>query len=289
MEKKVDKMDACILIDKPQNMTSFDVCHKLRHIAKEKRVGHTGTLDPNATGLMIILLGKYTKYLPYCNHDHKEYIASCKLGIKTDTQDIWGNVIENRTIKTYDQQHWQKILTQFLGKQMQIPPMVSAIKHNGKRLYQLAREGKEVERKPREIEVYELELLAYKDDEFTIRAVVSSGTYIRTLCEDIALASGNLGTLTALRRTKIQNICVDKACTIEQADMHFYDTNIKMIINDDYQQIKVSDEMVADIMNGKRIRLNASTNIVILLHDDKILAAYEKEKENIYKCKRGLF
>ncbi len=282
-------MDACILIDKPQNMTSFDVCHKLRHIAKEKRVGHTGTLDPNATGLMIVLLGKYTKYLPYCDHDRKEYIASCKLGIKTDTQDIWGNILESDVIKTYSYQQWQQLLARFLGKQMQVPPMVSAIKHNGKRLYQLAREGKEIDRKPREIEIYELELLAYNDNEFTIRAVVSSGTYIRTLCEDIALASGNLGTLSALRRTKIQNITVDEACSLEQASKHLLDLNIKKIINEDYQQIEVNDEIIADIMNGKRLKLDAYTDIVILLNKGKILAAYEKDHDNIYKCKRGLF
>ncbi len=282
-------MDACILIDKPRNMTSFDVCHKIRRITNEKRVGHTGTLDPNATGLMIVLLGKYTKYLPYCDHDRKEYIASCKLGIKTDTQDIWGNVLESVVVNPYSFQQWQQLLTSFLGKQMQVPPMVSAIKHNGKRLYQLAREGKEVERKPREIEIYELELLACEDDEFTIRAVVSSGTYVRTLCEDIAAASGNLGTLSSLRRTKIQNVEVSKACSIEQVSEHIYDINIRNIINDDYQQIEVNDEIVADIMNGKRLKLDASTNIVILLNNDKILAAYEKENDNIYKCKRGLF
>lgn len=281
-------MDACILIDKPQNMTSFDVCYKLRKLTNEKRIGHTGTLDPNATGLIIVLLGKYTKFLPYCNHDKKEYIATCKLGIKTDTQDIWGKIVEEKAITSLDEITWKEILNKFIGDQQQIPPMVSAIKQNGKRLYQLAFEGKEVKREPRNIKIYELELLEYTNDSFKIRAVVSAGTYIRTLVEDIAKASNNLGTMSYLRRTKIQNICIEDACNIDDAINHLFDISINKIIDDDYQKIEIDDKLFAEVKNGKRINIDAKTDIVILIHKDIIVAAYEKEKEGLYKCRRGL-
>ena len=281
-------MDACILIDKPQNMTSFDVCYKLRKLTNEKRIGHTGTLDPNATGLMIVLLGKYTKFLPYCNHDRKEYIATCKLGIRTDTQDIWGKVIEEKEITNLDKQGWEAILKKFIGKQKQIPPMVSAIKQNGKRLYQLALKGKEVKREPRDINIYELELLEYSNDSFKIRAVVSAGTYIRTLVEDIAKASNNLGTMNYLRRTKIQDITIEDATIIDDALVHLYDISINDIIDENYQKIEINDELFNDVKNGKRISLTAKSDIVILIHNGIIVAAYEKEKEGLYKCRRGL-
>ena len=132
---EVDKMDAIFLINKPEGMTSFDVCHRIKKSLHERSVGHTGTLDPNATGLLIVLCGKYTKLLPYCDHDKKEYIASMKFGIKTDTLDIWGNTIDTKEVNKIDENDLKTLLKSFLGKQQQIPPMYSAIKKNGKKLY----------------------------------------------------------------------------------------------------------------------------------------------------------
>ncbi|MDY5251322.1 MAG: tRNA pseudouridine(55) synthase TruB [Erysipelotrichaceae bacterium] len=282
-------MDACLLIDKPQNMTSFDVCHQLRKITGEKRIGHTGTLDPNATGLLIVLLGKYTKYLPYCDHDRKEYIASFKLGQKTDTLDIWGNVVATKAVISVTAKQWEAVFKSFLGKQKQIPPMVSAIKKDGKRLYELAFAGQEVEREARDIEIYELELLSASETEVSFRAVVSSGTYIRSLCEDMAAKTGNYAMMSALRRTKIQDIKIDQACSLTNCLDHLQDIKIKDILNTNYEKIEVTPQQISDIKNGKRMKLAANTDIVILCFADQILAAYERVENDIYKSKRGLF
>ena len=218
-------MDAIFLINKPEGMTSFDVCHRIKKSLHERSVGHTGTLDPNATGLLIVLCGKYTKLLPYCDHDKKEYIASMKFGIKTDTLDIWGNTIDTKEVNKIDENDLKTLLKSFLGKQQQIPPMYSAIKKNGKKLYELARENIEVAREARDIEIYDIELLTYHEDEFSFRVVVSSGTYIRSLCEDIASKCDNYGCMTSLVRTKIQDLSLDKAISIDEVSEHIESIN----------------------------------------------------------------
>lgn len=281
-------MDACLLINKPENMTSFDVVAKLRKITKEKKIGHTGTLDPNATGLLIVLLGKYTKYLPYCACDYKRYITTFKFGFTTDTKDIWGNVIETKEITPITKSEFEKVLKTFLGKQKQIPPMYSAIKVNGKKLYELARENKTVEVKPRDIEIFDIELLDFSDT-ITISCSVSSGTYIRTLCEDIAKACNNLGVMTSLQRVSIQNLTLDDACEIDDALNHLNDIRILDVLNSSMPQIEVDEAQVLDIKNGKRITLKCNDPLVILLNNGQVLAAYEHVAKGIYKCKRGLF
>lgn len=281
-------MDACLLINKPENMTSFDVVAKLRKITKEKKIGHTGTLDPNATGLLIVLLGKYTKYLPYCACDYKRYIATFKFGFSTDTKDIWGSVIDTKEITPITKEEFEKVLKSFLGKQQQVPPMYSAIKVNGKKLYELARENKTVDVKPRDIEIFDIELLDFSDT-ITISCSVSSGTYIRTLCEDISKACGNLGVMTALQRVSIQNLTLDDACEIDEALKHLDDISILDVLNSSMPQIEVDESQVQDIKNGKRIALKSDAPLVILINNGQVLAAYEHVANGIYKCKRGLF
>ncbi|MEG0176280.1 tRNA pseudouridine(55) synthase TruB [Anaerorhabdus sp.] len=277
-------MDGVYYIKKQKNMTSFDVCAKIRRSLKEKAVGHTGTLDPNAEGLLIVLLGKACKCLPYCEHSKKEYIATIKLGIKTDTGDIWGETIEEKEIPMITEEQFNDVLKSFLGPQVQIPPMVSAIKVNGKKLYEYHREGKEVEVKPRNIIIDEIECMSFAG-EIKIRAVVSSGTYIRVLCEDIAAKLNTVGTMSSLIRTRIANVSIDDAITIEECTMeNIHD--IEDVINPEYKRFEV--ECVKEVMQGKRIKLPCDDEVVMLTHNHKILAAYEKDG-NEYRSKRGLW
>lgn len=278
-------MDGVLYINKEKNMTSFDVVARIRRILNERSIGHTGTLDPNAEGLLILLVGKACKCLPYCEHNNKEYIATFKLGIKTDTGDIWGEVIEQQDIPLISRNEFESICSEFIGIQQQIPPQVSAIKVNGKKAYEYHREGKTIELEKREIEIYELECLSY-DTEITIRALVSNGTYIRTLCEDIAKRMGTIGTMTSLVRSKIGNISVEQAIKLDEVNeksLH----SINEILNNQYPHFEIAD--VESVKQGKRIRLDCIESLVLLTHQGEILAAYEKVEDNLYKSKRGLW
>lgn len=184
-------MDGILIINKPKGFTSHDVVNVVRKSLNEKKVGHTGTLDPNATGVLPILIGKATKVSKYLLEHNKEYIATIELGKKTDTGDIEGKIIEEdvnvyNVLKNTNKNKTQEVLTSFIGKQKQIPPIYSAIKINGKKAYEYARQGQVVEIKPRDIEILNIKLLKFLNNEIEFKVTCSKGTYIRTLCEDIA-------------------------------------------------------------------------------------------------------
>ena len=192
-----------IIIDKPAGWTSMDVCAKLRGIFRERRVGHAGTLDPMATGILPVFVGRATRGVEFTEEYDKEYVAGLKLGVITNTQDTSGEVLERRPV-TVGREEVEGILKEFTGPIDQIPPMYSAIKINGKKLYELARKGKEVERKARRITIEELELLEQVgEDEYLLRVSCSKGTYVRTLCHDIGAALGCGATMSSLRRTRV--------------------------------------------------------------------------------------
>ena len=195
-------MDGIIIADKPEGFTSFDVIAKLRGALGERRLGHGGTLDPMATGVLPIFAGSATKAVDLLPDETKRYTAAVRLGIKTDTADITGETLATSD-KTCTRDELERALAGFKGRISQIPPMYSALKAGGRRLYDLAREGKTVERAPREIEIYSLELIGFdeKAREFAIDVCCSKGSYIRTLAEDIAASLGCLAALSALRRT----------------------------------------------------------------------------------------
>lgn len=204
-----------IVIDKPQGWTSMDVCAKLRGIFHEKRVGHAGTLDPMATGVLPVFLGRATRAVEFAAESEKEYVAGLKLGVITNTQDTSGEVLEQRPVRVTPEQLEQALIP-FRGDIEQVPPMYSAIKINGKKLYELARKGQEVARKPRSITIYELELLEQVNEtDYLLRCLCSKGTYIRTLCHDIGEALGCGGTLYSLRRTMAAGFTADQAVTLE--------------------------------------------------------------------------
>ena len=195
-------MNGIIIIDKPANWTSHDVVAKLRGVLKQKRVGHGGTLDPMATGVLPVFIGRATRASEFCENSEKEYIAGFLPGTVTDTQDITGNVLEKNDV-TINQYDLETVLPLFTGKQTQIPPMYSAVKIGGKKMYELARKGIEIERKPREI--YISKLKTHPTDKpgiFALRIVCSKGTYIRTLCHDIGAKLGCGGTLFSLHRIR---------------------------------------------------------------------------------------
>ena len=193
-----------------QGYTSFDVCALMRGIAGQRKVGHTGTLDPQAEGVLPVCLGNATKLCDMLTDKTKEYVADFMLGKKTDTLDIWGTVIEERTPVVSEEALREAILS-FAGGYEQLPPMYSAKKVDGKRLYDLARAGKEIERKPVFVEIHEIEILKMDYPNVTIRVKCGKGTYIRSLCEDIAAKVGELACMTALKRTAVSNFTADKA------------------------------------------------------------------------------
>ena len=179
-----------LIIDKPAGWTSMDVCAKVRGILHEKRVGHGGTLDPMATGVLPVFVGQATRGVTFAENSRKEYMAGLRLGLTTDTQDTTGTTLETRPVNITAEQV-REVLERFQGPQQQIPPMYSAIKVGGQKLYDLARQGQEVERKPRSVTFYELELLEQvSETDFLLRCLCSKGTYIRTLCHDIGQALG---------------------------------------------------------------------------------------------------
>ncbi len=208
-------MNGIILIDKPQGWTSHDVVGKLRGILHERRIGHSGTLDPLATGLLVVFIGRATRAAEFAEADRKEYIAGLRLGMSTDTQDITGRIISKET-DIPDEPEVRIAIERFRGELEQIPPMYSAVKIGGKKLYELARKGESIERKPRHITIFGLEITGRSDNDYILDVVCSKGTYIRTLCHDIGAALGCGGCMSSLRRTKSGVFSVDNAYTIAE-------------------------------------------------------------------------
>lgn len=206
-------MNGILLVDKPQDWTSHDVVAKLRGVFGERRIGHSGTLDPLATGLLVVFLGRATKAVEFSEAAEKEYVAHLRLGLETDTQDITGTVLRTSS-EVPDRSALEAVLPQFRGEICQLPPMYSAIKVNGKKLYEIARKGGEVERQSRQITIHELTLLGEENGDYLLRVRCSKGTYIRTLCHDIGQALGCGGVMTALRRTRIGGYDVRDAYTM---------------------------------------------------------------------------
>ncbi len=279
-------MDGLILLNKDQEMTSHDLVNIVRRQINQKRVGHTGTLDPNATGLMMIAVGKSTKLVQYLQSDSKEYILEMKLGVLTDTLDIWGSVVREEEFSKPTEAEFKAVLLSFLGKQMQTPPMYSAIKHKGKKLYELAREGKTIEVPQREIEIYEIELLDYEES-IKIKVSCSSGTYIRTLCLDIAESLGTIGTMTSLVRTKIGDFTIDQANSIDQLKNNDFKVISAEQALTKFPKVEYFD--LSDIENGRKIQIKTPHDLVLIEVSGKLMAFYERIENDLFRSKRGLW
>lgn len=280
-------MNGIFLINKPKDWTSFDICAKLRKKFDTKRVGHSGTLDPFAEGLMIVAMGKATKILSFIEDVYKTYVAELKLGESTDTMDLTGSVIKEREVPELTEEKIINSLNKFLGDSTQVPPMFSALKKDGIPLYQLAREGIEVERKKRNIHIYNIRLISYENPIIKFEATVSRGTYIRVLANDIANDLNTEGHLISLVRTSIGNDSVSKAVTIENVTENDI-TPIHEVLS--FMKTIVVDENVErDIRNGIPLSYDLDDEMILFINEnEEALAIYEK-RDKLYYCKRGLF
>ena len=208
-------MNGIVIVDKPQEWTSQDVTARLRRVFQTRRIGHGGTLDPMATGVLPVFVGRATRGVEFFEHAEKTYEATLRLGLLTDTEDVFGNTLEEREVHICETE-FLEILSQFRGKIMQVPPMYSALKINGQKLCDLARKGREVERQPREIEIFELECLEFTGLTARLRVRCSKGTYIRTLCKDIGMALGCGGCMQALRRVTAGAYTIEEAVPLAE-------------------------------------------------------------------------
>ena len=280
-------MDAVILLNKPAGMTSFDAVAKCRRIFHERKIGHTGTLDPEASGLMIILLGKYTKLLPYCVKNHKAYQATLKLGEMTDTEDIWGTIINTKTPSIHTEAEIDNAVQSLTGDILQVPPMYSALKKDGKKLYEYARQGIKIEREARPVHISTLEVEKIDETNYRMNAVVSSGTYIRTLITDFGKQLDELAIMSSLIRTKIEHLSLKDACTFENLESGVSFLSPIQVIDPTYKIVET--DRVVDIKNGKRIKLDIRDPQVIFTSNGELLAAYALQEDGLYHCLRGLF
>lgn len=246
-------MNGILLVDKPQGWTSNDVVIKLKGIMHQRRIGHSGTLDPMATGLLAVFLGRSTRAVEFSEAQTKRYIASLRLGVVTDTQDITGNVIsENEVYITQEQ--LEECLKLFAGDIVQIPPMYSAIKVNGQRLYKIARNGGEVERKGRNVRIENISLAGRNADDYILDITCSKGTYIRTLCDDIGRSLGCGGCMSALRRVSVGSFSVDNAYTLEEIEQKAASGEAESLIIPVDTLFSEYPRLIADERQEKRIR-----------------------------------
>lgn len=271
---------------KESNMTSRDVCNIIGKHFKTKKVGHTGTLDPLARGLLIVCTDKDTKLVDILTAKKKEYIATIKLGIKTDTLDITGNIIE-RSNYNFTKEELLMVLNSFLGKSKQQVPIYSAIKIKGKKLYEYARNNIEVELPVRDIEIYNIELLEYKDDLITFKVEVSKGTYIRSLIADICSKLGTVGVMQSLLRTKQGDFKVEDANKIEDIlndnyTVISYDTVFK-----NYPIVNLKEMEYQKVLNGVKMDFAFKDDIIALKYNNLYVALY-KYDTGVYKMYKYL-
>ena len=288
-------MDGIFLINKPIGITSRSVCTKISKAFKEKKVGHVGTLDPFASGLLIVAVGKCTKAVTFFDEAIKEYNATIQLGKETDTLDNTGKVIKEEPLKEYSLEEINKAINSFLGKQKQVPPMTSAIHINGRRLYEYAHEGKEVDRPSRDIEIFDIKMTSYdkKSGLLAFYCKVSKGTYVRTLGSDIAKKLGTIGYLEQLERVGVEPFNISETSSLEdvlEGKAKAYSTY--EILSRFINVISFDDKKIEDIKNGKITYLenNIKNNrILVVDSSNNAIAIYTRNQSGKLEFTRGLF
>lgn len=278
-------INGVFLIDKERQITSRKVDNLIGKKFSIKKVGHVGTLDPLATGLLMVAVNEGTKVIPYLEDSRKEYVATFKLGLLTTTLDLEGEVVSDITPEIISQASLEKVIQSFHGVITQIPPLTSAIKINGVPLYKYAHKNINVDVPPREVEIFSIELIDYNFPEFSIRTFVSSGTYIRTLGNDIAHKLGTVATTTKLRRTRVGNFSVNQAKTLENVSQ--FD-----IINcgdalPHIPSVLIDKNQLEAVKVGATITINSQSSRVKILDEDRLLAIYEQIEGQTYRCLRG--
>ena len=291
-------IDGLLIFDKEKGITSHDLVYKVRKKLGIKKVGHTGTLDPMATGVLVISIGKGTKTSDYILSSDKVYEAKIKLGVLTDSYDITGKILEEEDVN-FTEEEIKDALIKLTGKISQRPPIYSALKVNGKKLYEYAREGKDVEIKKRDVEIYKIELLDFNGkDEFTILTKVSKGTYIRSLANDLGRSLGTFGTLTELRRTRSGSFKIGDAIKVSDFERSSLDEiKDKILPMDlaliDFKRIDIPKSFCEKFIMGQFYKLKEKLNDenYRVYSDDKFLGIgeiREKDEEFFLKMKKNL-
>ena len=274
-------MNGFILVNKKKNMTSRDVVNSLVKILNTKKIGHTGTLDPFAEGLLLVAVNKGLKVVKLLNYKDKEYIAKVRLGIKTDTLDITGNILEEIK-EDLNKEEIEEVLQSFIGDYSYEVPIYSAIKVNGKKLYEYAREGKKVEIPIKDSYIYDIKLINIEENSFTFSVKVSNGTYIRALVRDITKKLNKIMTLEELTRIKIDSLLLKDAYTLEDIK----NNNFKLLkINDllNYKEVELSEELEAKVLNGNKIKLKEKEDNILFIKETEEIAVYTREEYDIFK------
>ena len=253
-------MNGIVIVDKPQDWTSQDVTARLRRVFNTRRIGHGGTLDPMATGVLPVFVGRGTRGVEFFEHAEKTYETVLRLGLMTDTEDVWGETLEERPV-AFTTEKLEEVLESFRGEILQVPPMYSALKVNGQKLCDLARKGKEVERKPRPITIHELTLLETTENTLRLRVKCSKGTYIRTLCKDIGEALGCGGCMAELRRVTAGEYTIEEAVPLqtllETEDPGQYLRTVDTMFRN-YPEVKLTPNQEKRCRNGNSFTVNLS-------------------------------
>lgn len=280
-------MDGILLINKPAGYTSHDIVNIVRKQLHTKKVGHCGTLDPDATGVLVVCVNKATKVIQFLTSESKIYRASLSLGKSTDTYDASGKVLEEKKLGYIDEKQVRIVLNEFIGRSKQVPPIYSAIKVNGKKLYEYAREGIKVEIEPRDIEIFMIDFISFDGQNITFDVSCSKGTYIRSLCVDIAKKLGYPGYMSKLERIKSGSFSINECITLDDLQNNNYhllsiDEALK-----DYPKIIIDDVNI--VYHGKKIKNNCQEQVAICDIKGHILAIYGPDGKGYLKNIRGLW
>lgn len=271
-------MDGIILINKEAGITSFGVVSKIRKIFNTKKVGHCGTLDPEATGVLPVMIGQATKLSKYLVEHDKEYVATVKFGVKTDSADRMGNVVEEDGFKLdiEKESFYREVFSKLVGKQKQVPPMYSAIKMNGKKLYEYARAGIEIEREARDIEIYSIDIedIDFEANEVIFRTRCSKGTYIRTLCESLAESIGTIGYMKNLTRTQVDNFRIEDSIILSELE-NIHDKESKIIsiekLFENVKKVVLNDRKMELFLNGVKLSSDLEDGVYRVYNGSKFI------------------
>ena len=274
-------MNAVILVNKDKGKTSRDVVNSLTKVFNTKRIGHTGTLDPIAQGVLVICINKYTKLVNSLMSLDKQYIGTITLGVKTDTFDITGKVLEQKDISV-SKEDIEKVFSSLIGKYEQIVPIYSAKKVNGKKLYEYARNGEEVKLPTNEVDIYNLELISYEKNKIVFKCNCSKGTYIRSLIQTICDKLNVIGTMSDLVRTKQGNFDISNSYTVEDIENGNYKAlSVKDLFG--YKTYNLTEEEFNKIKHGSHIKIDSNEDKMLLYYNNEEVAIY-KRKDNFYVC-----
>ncbi len=284
-------MNGIVIVDKPQDWTSQDVTARLRRVFNTRRIGHGGTLDPMATGVLPGFVGRGTRGVEFFEHAEKTYEATIRLGLTTDTEDVWGETVTEQPVSVSEQE-FLDVLPQFRGKIQQIPPMYSALKVNGQKLCDLARKGKEVERQPREIEIFELTCLEFTGETARLRVRCSKGTYIRTLCKDIGQALGCGGCMAALRRVTAGEYTIAEAVPLQELlETEHPETYLRTVdtMFKNYPAVTLSEKQETRCRNGNSFSISMENGTYRTYGKDGSFLALSKVQDGTMSTIKSFF